>query len=231
MPGGSREAPARWKTWDDAWSAAPWHISGTRDMSGFGFSSEGLATHRERQAALWRTRTGRAELDPLRTGSFARTGGVLTPLAAGGRSSIEDASLGLENASEVVVDTFANMADAAVSESRTMESAVLDAFQNIIANLKTSGGGVFGQTLLGGFVGAALGIGASLLRRGHSPVPVTVSSYDPKALSQMEKHMGPDSITHNILADGKSVEEIEYDLRRRSRRDAISRFPGGGLAP
>ena len=162
--------------------------------------------------------------------------GLLPPalIAPPGKLDIDPLELtgaveGLELASGVVVDSFANMADAAVSGSQRMEVAVTRSLQNIIANIQTSGGGLFGGTLLGGIVGAGLGIVGSLFGgRNRQPVRVKVDDYSSTAERKMkDAQSGPENVTIVIQQNGQTIEEIEYDLHRRQSRDAISRFPGG----
>ena len=144
---------------------------------------------------------------------------------------VEEAGDGFKVAGDTVVGEFARMADAAVSGSGNMAGTVTAAFQDIIANIQTGSGGLFGSTLLGGIAVAGLGLIGGLFGRNRQPASVHVSGIDDAAARKIAEatEERPFRITNvNVTPEGKTIGQTEYELRRRERRDAVPRFIGGG---
>jgi hypothetical protein len=132
-----------------------------------------------------------------------------------------DASSEVETLAETVEDSFGNMAIAAVSGSAQMEQAVTSAFQRILQSV--GGGGLLGG-LLGGFGGFLLG---KILGGGRKetprPIPVSIAKVEPSAVQDLQT--GPSKIVMQLIQDGVTIEEIEYELRRRQNTDQYVRIP------
>lgn len=144
--------------------------------------------------------------------------------AAASRSASSGAS-GFANAGAVVVDTLSSMAQAAITGSNSMASAITGALQSIVSNIQTKGGGLFGSTLPGALIGAGIGIIGSFFGGGRdrAPVPVRVSNVDEFARAQER----PVQVRLNLVTpEGQTIEQYEYLLQNRAARDGVPRRTG-----
>lgn len=143
-------------------------------------------------------------------------------------NALNQQSEAMQNAGQVVVASMGAMAEAAIRGGRLTAESVINMVSRIIQSLPGVGG------FAGALIGAAGGIvGALFGRKQREPIPVLVSSYDPRALSQMKESSGPERIVNVIkLPDGTvtSIEEVEREQLRRSKSDEIVRYSPRGHA-
>lgn len=128
-----------------------------------------------------------------------------------------------QKAGAVVVSSFGAMAQAAIRGSQQMEAAMVNAITQIVRALPGVG------PLGGAIVGAVGGILSAVFARDRQkPRPVSVQSFGSDAERVLQdRDRGPDRVTVVIQQQGRTIEEIEYDLGRRTRRDAVVRIPAG----
>lgn len=131
----------------------------------------------------------------------------------------------MSRAAQVAVGAFSEMATAALSGTRITAQSVISMLTSIASALP-------GVTGLGAAVIGAVGgiIGGIFGRSERKEVqPVRLEEYSQRALDQQTRKEGPDVVVLQIIDPntGRTVAEQEYQLRRRERRDAVSRIPAG----
>ncbi|KKM17385.1 hypothetical protein LCGC14_1676330, partial [marine sediment metagenome] len=131
----------------------------------------------------------------------------------------ENAAQGLDVLGQSVVTNFSQMAAAALSGSQQMEQIVISAFTNILSSIK--GVSPFG----GALIGAIGGLFGGLFGGRKDPVPVRIAKVDPGAVQDLQT--GPSKVILQLIQDGVTIEEIEYELWRRQRTDQKVRIPRG----
>jgi hypothetical protein len=87
----------------------------------------------------------------------------------------------------------------------------------------------------GQLIGAGLALGGAALQSAagggaQADIPVRVQSYSPAALDSLERRIGPDRYTQQILSPdtGEVLDQIIYEIGRREAADANPRFPNMG---
>ena len=88
----------------------------------------------------------------------------------------------------------------------------------MIPNPLTAGG-----RLAGAAIGMGAGIFSTLTQPSRDPIPVRVAKVD----SGIVQEFGPSTVILQLIQDGVTIEEIEYELRRRQNTDQILRIPRG----
>lgn len=131
-----------------------------------------------------------------------------------------DAAEGFENAAQVAVGSFANMAAAAASGAEMTAQSIIGMVTNIASALPGVGG--IGAAIIGGVGGI---LGGLLGRKDKKPVPIQVDSYSPRAMSQRERSQGPLNVI--IRNDGGrfSAERAWAEINRAQKRDSVVRIP------
>ncbi len=81
--------------------------------------------------------------------------------------------------------------------------------------------------LAGAGILAGSGIFSALARPSRDRPRVIVDSYGSQALSQLQQLEGPSTVILQLIQDGVTIEEIEYELRRRQNTDQVIRIPRG----
>lgn len=156
---------------------------------------------------------------------FRRTQGITTPdWRADAVKYAEEVTADAERAKFAVVDNFAYMAEAAISGSAQMSRAIVSGITNILQNLP----GVSG--FAGSIIGAVGGIvGGLFSRRRSDALPVRVEEYSARAAAVHQRREGPDRVILQVISPdtGETIAQTEYELRRRTRRDAVNRVPTG----
>lgn len=132
----------------------------------------------------------------------------------------QDRAQQLEGAGRMVASSLGAMAEAAIRGSDITADAVIGMVSRIVANLPGVGG------LAGSIIGAAGGIFGAIVGGGSRRqriVPVSVE----RVSSQASSAFGQQDVTIQIVSPttGAVLEELEYQLGRRVRRDAVSRIP------
>jgi hypothetical protein len=129
-------------------------------------------------------------------------------------------------AGQAVVNTFGAMAEAAITGSNQVAAAITSSLQAVVANLKTSSGGLFGATLPGALVGVGIGIIGSLFGRHHDTPPVKISNTDEIARKLAEANARHPIQIRNVVVspDGRTIEETQVVLANREARDAVPRY-------
>lgn len=123
---------------------------------------------------------------------------------------------------EIVVASFGAMAQAAIEGSRVTADSVVSMITDIVRSIP----GV--SSFAGAVIGAVGGVIGALLRSSRrEPQPVRVVDVDRAAAEKLQpRREGPDVVTP-IFVDavtGRRIEEVEYQLGRRSRTDATPRY-------
>ena len=154
---------------------------------------------------------------------FAEAASQLRPLVG----AAQDAAAGWSVASDTLASSIAHAAQATISGGQQISSAVVGMMQNIIANIGTSSGGLFGSTLSGALIGGALGIiGGLFSRRDRTPVKVHLDKVSPEAARDLEQTQGPTVVNIQVLSPGGDViDEFRYETARRERMDQTVRLP------
>jgi hypothetical protein len=117
---------------------------------------------------------------------------------------------------------FERMANAAITGSESMSTAVIGSFAEIARALP--GVSPLEGSLIG-FVGSLLGNIFS-----HHDRSVRIDSYSQQALDQMRR-ANPEQATARVIvidSRGHTIEELLYEAGRREDRDAIDRIPDVG---
>lgn len=127
-----------------------------------------------------------------------------------------------EDATAFAVASFGAMAQAAIEGSRVTADSVVSMITDIVRAVP----GVSG--IAGAVIGAVGGVIGALLRSSRrEPQPVRVVDVDRAAAEKLQpRREGPDVVTP-IFVDavtGRRIEEVEYQLGRRSRTDATPRY-------
>jgi len=120
----------------------------------------------------------------------------------------------------MVASSLGAMAEAAIRGSEITADSVIQMVSRIVANLPGVGG------LAGSIIGTAGGILGALVGGGGRKrriVPVSVESVS----SQASSALGQQDVSIQIVSPttGAVLEELEYQLGRRVRRDAVTRIP------
>lgn len=134
---------------------------------------------------------------------------------------LDDAAESFDGAAQTAVASFGAMAEAAIRGGNLTADSVIGMMSRIIQNLPGVGG------LAGSLIGAAGGILGGLFSRGSRPAAVNIADISRSAAKKMT-----DAATErplhvrvtNITPEGRTIEETEYILKNRQRRDAVPRF-------
>lgn len=127
----------------------------------------------------------------------------------------------LDQARASTIAAFGAMAQAAVRGSDQMAQSVISGLTQIIQAANFDRGPIFGA-----WVGAVGGLMSALFsRRNREPQPVRLEEYSPKALTQRERREGPDRLVLVLQGHDGDISRTEYELKRRSTRDAVARVP------
>ncbi|HEX6940891.1 MAG TPA: hypothetical protein VF158_15850 [Longimicrobiales bacterium] len=137
---------------------------------------------------------------------------------------------GFEDAGATFVAAIGSMAEAAIQGGEITAQSVVGMITDIVRSIPGVGG------FAGSVIGAVGGVLGALLGTADRdrPVPVRVTDFDREAERKLQpRREGPDTRQPIIIdaATGRRVDEVEYQLRRRTRTDAVPRFvdqrPGG----
>lgn len=161
-----------------------------------------------------------------------------------GKITAEDYARAMDSLNDAMQEARDGTKKTAVSFAQ-LAPVLANAIAQIIQGLQGGGGGFLGllsqglglaagiaSVIPGGqLVGAGLAAGSiltgALASRGGQEIPVAVSRYGDRALAQMREASGPEKVTIQILDSktGDLVDEIIYEIDRRSRIDQIIRIP------
>jgi hypothetical protein len=136
-------------------------------------------------------------------------------------------------ATQVMIASIGSAASAVVLGSKQIEQSLVTAIFSISAAIaQAKGFGTFGAILgaVGGVIGAVFQRGQQDKRdRERALQRVRIEEYSQRALNQQQE-TGPTSVTVQLFDPvtgelTRSLDEQEYQLYRRERRDAVKRLP------
>jgi len=143
----------------------------------------------------------------------------------------DEAGRGFETIANVAITSMGQAVAAAAQGFADIAQIVIQTITQILQALSQRGGflgGVFGGLgvpvfgAIGGIIGAIAGGG------GGRPQPVTVENRDPLPVEE-QRQRGPDNVTLIVQSSttGEILDEIQFQLGRRERRDVVRRIPAG----
>lgn len=144
--------------------------------------------------------------------------------------SVDEGGKVMNRTADTVISAFGSMAQAAIRGSDQMVQAVTSSIAQILQSLSRQGGPLSSVPFLGAAVGAAGSIITAIASSGgnNRPQPVEVKNKDPIEVED-QSDRGPSEVQVSVISPltGERLDEVQYELERRERRDKKQRLPRG----